>query len=147
MCRDLAGNIWAGTEDQGVWRFSPTAMAGSRYIHFTSKVLLVFRDPNCGPCDAVAPELVRIHEAHRGNGLSVVLVGRGDPDENRAKAGKFGFPFPVVLQKKWELSKQYGIFATPVAFLVDEAGVIAQPVGQGAAGIVALVPELETAIS
>ncbi len=72
-----------------------------------------------------------------------VLVRRGDPDENRAKAGKFGFPFPVVLQKKWELSKQYGIFATPVAFLVDEAGVIAQPVGQGAAGIVALVPGLE----
>lgn len=111
------------------------------------KVLLVFSDPNCGPCDAVAPELARIHEAHRGNGLSVVLVGRGDPDENKQKAAKFGFPFPVVLQKKWELSKQYGIFATPIAFLVDEQGVIEQPVGQGAAGILALVPEREAVSS
>lgn len=105
------------------------------------KVLLVFSDPNCGPCDAVAPELARIHEAHKGNGLSVVLVGRGGAEENRAKAEKFGFGFPVVLQKRWELSKEYGIFATPVGFLIDEAGVIAQSVGQGAAGIVALVPE------
>jgi len=23
LCRDLAGNVWAGTEDQGVWRYSP----------------------------------------------------------------------------------------------------------------------------
>ncbi len=107
------------------------------------KVLLVFSDPNCGPCDAVAPELARIHEAHKGNGLSVVLVGRGDAEENRAKAAKFGFGFPVVLQKRWELSKEYGIFATPVAFLIDEQGVIAQSVGQGVAGIVALVPEPE----
>ncbi len=108
------------------------------------KVLLVFSDPHCGPCDAVAPELVRIHEEHRGNGLSVVLVGRGDAEENRAKAEKFGFPFPVVLQKRWELSKEYGIFATPVGFLIDEAGVIQRPVGQGAAGILALVPGRES---
>lgn len=70
-------------------------------------------------------------------------MGRGDAEENRAKAVKFGFGFPVVLQKRWELSKEYGIFATPVGFLIDEAGVIAQSVGQGVAGIVALVPEPE----
>ncbi len=109
------------------------------------KVLLVFSDPHCGPCDQAAPELVRLHEQHKNNGLSVILVGRGDPDENRAKADKFGFPFPVVLQKRWELSKQYGIFATTVAFLIDAQGVIAQDVAQGAAQIVALVPQTQLA--
>jgi peroxiredoxin len=32
------------------------------------RVLLVFTDPHCGPCNQIAPELVRVHEAHRDNG-------------------------------------------------------------------------------
>lgn len=89
-------------------------------------VLLVFTDPHCGPCDALAPELVRLHKEHEGNGLAVVMVGRGDAEENRRKAAAHGFEFPVVLQDPWRLSKRYGIFATPVAFLINERGVIAR---------------------
>ena len=42
--------------------------------------------------------------------------------ENRRKVEASAVEFPVVLQPGWKLSKQYGIFATPVAFLVDEGG-------------------------
>jgi peroxiredoxin len=105
------------------------------------RVLLVFSDPHCGPCDALAPELVRLHAEHRDNGLAVVMVGRGDAEENRRKAAQHGFEFPVVLQDRWKLSKEYGIFATPVAFLIDEHGVIARNVGTGAAEILALARE------
>lgn len=109
------------------------------------KVLLVFSDPHCGPCDQLAPELVRLHEAHRGNGLDLVLVGRGDPEENRRKAERQGFEFPVVLQKKWEVSRDYGIFATPVGFLIDENGVIEKDVARGPDAILALAPEAPSA--
>lgn len=102
------------------------------------RVLLVFSDPHCGPCDALAPELVRLHAEHRDNGLAVVLVGRGDAEENRRKAAEHGFEFPVVLQDRWRLSREYGIFATPVGFLIDEQGVIARDVGTGADEILAL---------
>lgn len=95
------------------------------------KVLLVFSDPHCGPCDELAPHLARLHEEHRGNGLSLLLVSRGDATENRAKAERFGFEFPVALQRSWEVSKQYGIFATPVGFLIDENGVITSGVAKG----------------
>jgi peroxiredoxin len=104
-----------------------------------SQLLLVFTDPHCGPCDQIAPELVRLHGQHQGNGLALVMVGRGDPEENREKARRNGFDFPVVLQKKWELSKRYGIFATPVAFLINEEGVIARDVATGAEAILELV--------
>ena len=100
--------------------------------------MLVFSDPHCGPCNLFAPELVRIHQER--SDLSIIYVGRGDAQENRRKAEEHGFGFPVVLQKRWELSKQYGIFATPVAFWIDAEGVIAQPVAQGGAEILALVP-------
>jgi peroxiredoxin len=102
------------------------------------RVLLVFSDPHCGPCDELAPHLARLHEEHRGNGLSLLLVGRGEAEDNRKKAEKFGFEFPVVLQDKWKLSKEYGIFATPVAFLISENGVIAREVAVGKEAILAL---------
>ena len=91
----------------------------------------MFSDPQCGPCDELAPQLARLHQEHGGNDLALLLVGRGDPEENRRKAAKFGIKFPVVLQEKWKLSKEYGIFATPVAFLIDAKGVIAQDVAVG----------------
>ena len=50
------------------------------------------------------------------------MIGRGDLEENRRKAEAHDFRFPVLVQKRWELSKEYGIFATPVAFLIDGRG-------------------------
>jgi peroxiredoxin len=105
------------------------------------RVLLVFSDPHCGPCDELAPHLARFHQEHRHNGLAVILVGRGSTEENRSKAQQFGFRFPVVLQDKWKLSKQYGIFATPVAFLIGENGVIASDVAVGKDAILALATD------
>jgi len=102
------------------------------------QVLLVFSDPHCRPCDELAPHLVRLHRNHSNNGLALILVGRGDPGENRRKAEQHGFQFPIVLQEKWKLSKEYGIFATPVAFLIREDGVIAKEVAVGTEAILAL---------
>jgi thiol-disulfide isomerase/thioredoxin len=50
------------------------------------RVLLVLSDPHCGPCDQLAPHLVQLHRRHRANNLAVVMVGHGDPEENRRTA-------------------------------------------------------------
>lgn len=105
------------------------------------RVLLVFTDPHCGPCEELVPELVRLHEAHGDKGLAIVMVGRGEPEENRRKAERHGVKFPLVIQDRWKLSRAYGIFATPVAFLIDERGVIARDVGVGADSILDLAEE------
>jgi len=105
------------------------------------KLLLVFSDPQCAPCDQLAPQLAELHRKHENNGLAVVMVGRGDPEQNRKKAIKHGISFPLVLQEKWKLSRQYGIFATPVAFLVGKDGVIARNVATGPDEIMTLAYE------
>jgi len=102
------------------------------------RVLLVFTDPQCGPCDELAPHLVQLHQQHANNGLSLIMVGRGDADENRRKAEQHRFPFPMVIQSKWKVSQQYGTFATPVAFLVGEDGVLAQDAAVGTDPILTL---------
>jgi peroxiredoxin len=107
------------------------------------RVLLVFSDPHCGPCDALGPELVRLHA--RLAEPAIVMVSRGDEAENRQKAEAHGFSFPVAIQRGWNLSKAYGIFATPVAFLIDEHGIVERDVARGVAEIVALAETVETA--
>jgi peroxiredoxin len=102
------------------------------------RVLLVFSDPECGPCDELAPRLVQLHRAHIRNGLSIVMIGRGEPSENRRKAQDHGFEFPIALQGRWEVSKEYGIFATPVGFLIGENGVIERDVAIGTDQILSL---------
>jgi peroxiredoxin len=106
------------------------------------RVLLVFSDPQCGPCDELAPHLVRVHREYANDGWGVIVVGRGNAEENRRKAAQHGFEFPVLLQdRKWKVSKEYGTLATPAAFLIGEDGVIANDAAVGRDAIVALVRE------
>jgi len=94
-------------------------------------LLLVFSDPECGPCNALAPDLARLDRELDNSGPAILMVSRGEVEVNRRKVLEHRIDFPVVLQPRWKLSKEYGIFATPVAFLIDEDGVIAREVAQG----------------
>jgi peroxiredoxin len=99
-------------------------------------VLLCFSDPQCGPCDRLAPELERIHQGNPD--LAVLMVSRRDLEANRRKVEALGLTFPVALQRNWEISRLYGIFATPVAYLIDPTGVIVSDVGRGMESILNL---------
>jgi peroxiredoxin len=102
------------------------------------RVLLVFSDAECGPCEAMSPGLVELAEK-KGKKLQVLMISRGNEEANRRKAEAFGYPFPVLLQKSWEISKMYGMFATPVAYLIDENGIIEKDVAVGPEPILGLV--------
>jgi peroxiredoxin len=102
-------------------------------------VLLVFSDPNCGPCDELMPKLEQIHRTSED--LQVLVISRGDPAENRNKVRKLGLTFPMVLQKQWEISRAYGMFATPIGYLVGEDGVLVQDVAVGGTAILALMKQ------
>jgi peroxiredoxin len=104
------------------------------------KVLLVFSDPHCGPCDQLAPQLEQL--ARRTPGLQVLMVSRGDLEANRAKAAQHGLTFPIVLQQQWEISREYGKFVTPIGYLIDEEGIIAKEVAVGVEPILALLAGL-----
>jgi peroxiredoxin len=101
------------------------------------RVLLVFSDPNCGPCNLLAPQLEQFHR--RTGDAQVLMVSRGEAEANRAKAEEHGLTFPIGLQKQWEISRAYAMFSTPVAYLIDEEGVIAAEVATGVEPILALL--------
>ncbi len=75
------------------------------------------------------------------------MVSQGEPGENRAKIKHHGLTFPVVLQKRWEVSRDYAFFGTPVAYLIDTAGVIAADIAVGVDAIMELMQAAQTMVS
>jgi peroxiredoxin len=104
------------------------------------RVLLVFSDPECGPCAPVATALERLHRERAD--VQIVMISRRDPELNRRKVVTLGLTFPVALQRHWEISRLFGIFATPVGYWIDEEGVIGKDVAKGLEEILQLVPQV-----
>jgi peroxiredoxin len=102
-------------------------------------LLLVFTDPHCRPCNELLPKLEEIHR--KSKDLQVLVVGRGDPETNRGKAQQLALTLPMVLQRSWEISRAYGMFATPIGYLVGEDGVLVEDVAVGGNKILALAAQ------
>jgi len=107
------------------------------------QVLLVFSSPHCGPCNTLAPQLEEFHREHPE--LEVVMISKGEPSENRAKVKEYRLTFPIVLQQQWEISRRYAMFATPIAYLIDEQGIIVHDVAAGTDAIQALFAQAQSA--
>lgn len=101
------------------------------------RVLLVFSDPACGPCDELATKLEQRHRAT--SDAQILMVSRRDREANQAMIAEHGLTFPVLLQHHLDLSREYGLLAAPVAYVIDQHGAIAADVAIGAEAILTLV--------
>jgi peroxiredoxin len=106
-------------------------------------VLLVFTDPTCAPCHAALPHLERLHR-DRANDLQVVAISRGKRESNLEHAREV--TFPMLLQRHWEVSKDYAMFATPIAYLIDEHGTIRSRPAVGGQAILDLAKTWKAAL-
>jgi len=101
------------------------------------RLLLVFSDPKCRPCRELMPELEALHK--RTPDIEVLVISRGDIGAVKAEFAEHPVSFPVAVQKRWEISRRYAMFATPIGYLIDEAGLIAGDVASGAEAILVLL--------
>jgi methylamine dehydrogenase accessory protein MauD len=99
----------------------PTAAGGEVALHDFAgrKVLLVFTQAGCSPCLTIVPELNRL-----AGTVQVLAVCRGNAEAACHWAVAAQPRFPVLVQEHFGVSRQYEVFATPFAFLIDEQGVI-----------------------
>ena len=96
----------------------------------------MFVDPISPPCHDLAPRIQQLRQ--QGHGPAIVLISRRDTAANRTWADAHGLTVPIALQSRWEVSRQYGMLATPVGYLVDRHGAIAAPAAVGADAILEL---------
>lgn len=100
-------------------------------------VLLLFTDPQCGPCNALLPEFGEWQREHERT-LTIAIATRRDADDNRPKAREHGL-VNVLLQPGNETAEAFAVPATPAAVLVSADGAVASPVALGADAIRVLV--------
>ena len=100
-------------------------------------VLLVFTDPNCGPCNALMPELGRWQRMYASR-MTIAVIGNGTTEANRAKAVEHGLS-NVLLQPDGQVSAAYRVRGTPTAVLVGDDGTIGSSLAEGVEAIRALV--------
>ncbi len=100
-------------------------------------VVLIFSDPGCGPCTALLPEVGRWQRDYADK-LTLAVISRGSPQDNRAKAAESDIT-QVLLQQDREVAESYQVAGTPGAVLIRTDGTIAAPLAEGAVDIRGLV--------
>jgi thiol-disulfide isomerase/thioredoxin/uncharacterized membrane protein YphA (DoxX/SURF4 family) len=102
--------------------------------------LLLFSDPQCGPCSALMPTVGRWQSDLRGR-LHIAVVSTGSLDANRAKASAYQLS-NVLVQNKTEVQTLFEAFGTPTAVFIAADGTIGSRVAQGRDDIFALVKQI-----
>ncbi len=97
--------------------------------------MLVFSDPQCGPCQALAPDVAEWQRLHSDELTIAVIERRNGSLPGRDEHGRR----TVLLQDGSEIADAYGARGTPTAVMVGADGRVASAVAGGSAGIEALM--------
>lgn len=100
-------------------------------------VLLIFADPDCGPCTALLPD-IRTWQTELTDLITIAVISQGTVEANREKSQEYGV-INVLLQQGTEVSSAYRAYGTPTAVLVRSDGTVGSFVAQGAEEIRALL--------
>ena len=106
------------------------------------RLLLIFTDVGCGPCNNLMPEVGRWQSEH-GRDLTIALISRGPAEANAAKQREHGLDH-VLVQRDREVSQMYQSIPTPSAVLIRADGTIGSRSALGAQAIRSLVTEVTT---
>jgi peroxiredoxin len=105
-------------------------------------VMLVFTDPDCGPCNALMSEVGTWQRKYESE-LTIAVVSRGGLESNRGKRHQFELEL-VLLQSDHEMERAYEVSGTPAAVIVQPAGIVGSPVAAGADQIRGLLQQIRT---
>lgn len=100
-------------------------------------VILLFTDPNCGPCTALLPDIGRWQREHSEK-VRISPISRGTVEENRAKSEEHELA-GVLMQEDREVSEAYEAYGTPSAVFVRPDGTIGSLLVGGSEAIGELV--------
>jgi len=86
-------------------------------------VFLNFFATWCGPCREEMPGMERLHRVHQGNGLVVLAVNVQESAKTiQPFLQALKLSFPTVMDAEGAVSREYGVRALPVSFLIGRDG-------------------------
>jgi peroxiredoxin/uncharacterized membrane protein YphA (DoxX/SURF4 family) len=103
-------------------------------------LLLMFLAPDCGPCNALLPEIGHWQNDYISK-VTIALISEGTVDANRSKTSEHKLT-NVLLQNGREVAEKYFAYGTPSAILVRPDGTVGSVLAAGADAIRNLVAYL-----
>lgn len=89
---------------------------------FQDKVILLdFWNIQCIPCVKSLPELQKLHDAYKAQGLVVIACADGDDKKTKEFLDEHGYNFPAGMISN-QMFLDYAIRANPSYFLIDRDG-------------------------
>jgi thiol-disulfide isomerase/thioredoxin len=93
--------------------------------HRGKVVLLDFWATWCGPCRREMPIIAKLNERYAKRGLVVYGVNCSEPHAKaKAFVDKYGYTFPMLLDRDGSVQTRYQITAIPTVFIVDKKGTV-----------------------
>jgi peroxiredoxin len=90
------------------------------------KVVLVnFWSTSCGPCREEMPELERLYQRFRAQGLVLLAISGDEVADLRKYAAEEKVSFPLLLDPDDKVKKQFRVVGIPKTFLYDREGHLA----------------------
>lgn len=87
-------------------------------------LVLHFWGSTCGYCREEIRILTQLHKEHRNDLLPLSINVGETPVVVKKFIDKLELNYPVLLDVKSEVARQYGIFGIPVTYLVDREGIV-----------------------
>lgn len=87
------------------------------------KVMLNFWATWCPPCKAEMPEMQKYYESNKEK-VEILAVNMDTNNDVAGFVKNGGYTFPILLDEKNDVNKDYGIVSIPTTFFIDEQGVI-----------------------
>ena len=100
-------------------------------------ILLISTDPNCGPCNALMPD-VAAWQKTLAEELTIVVLSRGRLADNRTKAKEHGLS-NVLVAPDQKVAEKYQALGTPTGVLIRSDATIGSPAMGGPDAIRQLV--------
>jgi peroxiredoxin/uncharacterized membrane protein YphA (DoxX/SURF4 family) len=100
-------------------------------------LLLIFVDPDCGPCASMLPT-VNGWQNDYGDFMTIAVISRGSRHANLRKIASHSIR-NILLQKDREIANAYQAYGSPSALIVDQNSLIGSYIAQGSVQIASLV--------
>jgi peroxiredoxin len=81
----------------------------------------------CAPCRAEMPALQQVYEEYQDQGVIILAVNatyQDSAEDAMAFAEEMGLSFPVLLDRRGVVSRQYQLRAMPSTFFINQDGII-----------------------
>jgi peroxiredoxin len=109
----------------------------TEFLGRSRPVVLVFVDPNCGPCNSLLPDIAGWQRETRDR-LELVVISRGSATANALRAAEHGLSH-LLLQQNHEVAALYRAALTPSAVRISAAGRIESALARGSGSVQQLV--------